>query len=113
MAAARNWHTPVPAHASHSGTSPRTCARQYSTRALTTSAISGCTPNGAATRYSTPGCRDAACSASSGMSWFQCFPGSRKYGWMTTIVAPRSTQRSKAVAMDGSASSMCAGSTMS
>jgi hypothetical protein len=46
------------------------------------------------------------------MSSCQCRPGDKKYGDTATVVAPRSTHRENAVSIDGSASSMWAGSTI-
>ena len=46
------------------------------------------------------------------MSRSQWLPGHRKYGAMTTVVAPADTQASTAAPMDGSASSMWAASTL-
>ena len=47
------------------------------------------------------------------MSRSQWLPGHKKYGAITTVEAPAATQVSTAVAMEGSASSMWAASTLS
>jgi acetylornithine deacetylase/succinyl-diaminopimelate desuccinylase-like protein len=65
------------------------------------------------TWYSVCGYCTAASAVMRGMSPVQCLPGPRKKGQTITRVAPRATQRAYAVAIDGSASSMCAGSTIS
>jgi hypothetical protein len=70
-------------------------------------------PSGIVTWYSVPGNDLAASAVMRGMSPVQCLPGPRKNGQTTTRVAPRFTHAAYAVAIDGSASSMCAGSTMS
>ena len=87
-------------------------SRASSTRCAIICATMGSGPMASATAQGAPPWRSDASRVSSGRSCVTCRPGARKKGATTTERAPRRTQRPKASSIEGSASSMCATSTI-